>query len=118
MYTIGIEGEGFTAAPLEQLSSATGGQYYGASSTAALKSVYGTIGEVLKRTWRVQYVTAARPGDRIRQEWSSGPVSAFLDLVRTAGEESAWEGDLTVRRRNGTEIGPPKTIRIRIDCGC
>ena len=66
VYTIGIEGEGFTSAPLEQLSSATGGQYYGASSTAALKSVYGTIGEVLKRTWRMQYVTAARPGDLIR----------------------------------------------------
>jgi tight adherence protein B len=66
VYTIGIEGEGFTSAPLEQLASATGGQYYGASSTAALKSVYGTIGEVLKRTWRVQYVTAARPGDLIR----------------------------------------------------
>ena len=66
VYTIGIEGEGFTSAPLEQLSAATGGQYYGASSTAALKSVYGTIGEVLKRTWRVQYVTAARPGDLIR----------------------------------------------------
>jgi tight adherence protein B len=66
VYTIGIEGKGFTSAPLEQLSAATGGQYYGASSTAALKSVYGTIGEVLKRTWRVQYVTAARPGDLIR----------------------------------------------------
>ena len=66
VYTIGIEGEGFTSAPLEQLATATGGQYYGASSTAALKSVYGTIGEVLKRTWRVQYVTAARPGDLIR----------------------------------------------------
>jgi tight adherence protein B len=66
VYTIGIEGEGFTSAPLEQLASATGGQYYGASSTAALKSVYGTIGEVLKRTWRVQYVTSARPGDLIR----------------------------------------------------
>ena len=66
VYTIGIEGKGFTSAPLEQLSAATGGQYYGASSTAALKSVYGTIAEVLKRTWRVQYVTAARPGDLIR----------------------------------------------------
>jgi tight adherence protein B len=66
VYTIGIEGEGFTSAPLEQLASATGGQYYGASSTKALKSVYGTIAEVLKRTWRVQYVTAARPGDLIR----------------------------------------------------
>jgi hypothetical protein len=59
-----------------------------------------------------------RPGARVRQEWKSGPVSAFLDLVRTGGGESSWEGDLTVRKCNGTEVGPPKTIRIRIDCGC
>jgi hypothetical protein len=59
-----------------------------------------------------------RPGGRIRQEWTSGDVSAFLDLVRTGGEENYWEGDLTVRKRNGTEVGPPKAIRIRIDCGC
>jgi tight adherence protein B len=65
VYTIGIEGAGFTASPLEELSSSTGGQYYGASSSADLQSVYATIADVLKRTWRVQYVTAARPGDRI-----------------------------------------------------
>jgi tight adherence protein B len=65
VYTIGIEGAGFTATPLEELSSSTGGQYYGASSSADLQAVYATIADVLKRTWRVQYVTAARPGDRI-----------------------------------------------------
>jgi hypothetical protein len=59
-----------------------------------------------------------RPGERMRQQWTSGPVSAVLDLVRTVGEESSWEGDLTVRKRNGTEVGPAKAIRIRIDCGC
>jgi hypothetical protein len=59
-----------------------------------------------------------RPGDRIRQEWRSGSISAFFDLVRTGREESHWEGDLTVRTRNGTEVGSPKAIRIRIDCGC
>jgi hypothetical protein len=59
-----------------------------------------------------------KPGDRIRQEWRSGPVSAFLDLVRTGGEESSWEGDLTVRKGNGIEVGPSKAFRIRIECGC
>ena len=59
-----------------------------------------------------------RVGDRMRQQWISGPVSAVLDLVRTGGEESYWEGDLTVQRRDGTEVGPPTAIRIRIDCGC
>ena len=66
IYAIGIEGEGFTADPLLELSNSTGGQYYGASSTSNLAAVYGTIAETLKKTWRIQYVTAARPGDRIR----------------------------------------------------
>jgi tight adherence protein B len=66
VYTIGIEGAGFTSDPLVQISNKTGGQYYGAASTSDLASVYGTIAETLKRTWRIQYVTAARPGDRIR----------------------------------------------------
>ena len=66
IYTIGIEGKGFTSDPLFEISGSTGGQYYGASSTSDLASVYGTIAETLKRTWRIQYVTAARPGDRIR----------------------------------------------------
>ena len=65
VYTIGVEGNGFTADPLLQISESTGGQYYGASSTSGLASVYGTIAQTLKRTWRVQYVTASRPHDRI-----------------------------------------------------
>jgi tight adherence protein B len=90
VYTIGIEGEGFTAAPLEELSSATGGQYYGASSSAGLKSVYGTIAEVLKRTWRVQYVTAARPGDRIELQASViGQGSAAKRVAIPRGMGSA-----------------------------
>jgi len=94
VYTIGIEGEGFTAAPLEELSSATGGQYYGASSSAGLKSVYGTIAETLKRTWRVQYVTAARPGDRIRLEASvigEGTAAQRVAIPRRMGSAAPAE---------------------------
>lgn len=65
VYTIGIEGSGFDPAPLEAIAADTGGQYYGASSSAELRSVYASIAAALKRTWRAQYVTAARPGDRI-----------------------------------------------------
>ena len=79
VYTIGIEGTGFTSDPLRQISAATGGQYYGASSTSALASVYGTIAATLKRTWRVQYVTAARPGDHIQ-------VAASIVGQGSAGE--------------------------------
>jgi tight adherence protein B len=65
VYTIGIEGTGFTPDPLVEIASKTGGQYYGASSTSHLAAVYGTIAQTLKRTWRISYVTASRPGDHI-----------------------------------------------------
>jgi tight adherence protein B len=66
VYTIGIEGAGFTSTPLEELASATGGQYFSASSSSALARVYGAIAAALKKTWRIQYVTAAAPGDHVR----------------------------------------------------
>jgi tight adherence protein B len=66
IYAIGIEGEGFTADALKELASSTGGQYYGAASTSDLAGVYASIATALKKTWRIQYVTAARPGDSIR----------------------------------------------------
>jgi hypothetical protein len=59
-----------------------------------------------------------RPGDRMRQQWISGSVSVLLDLVRTGGDESHWEGDLTVRARSGSKAESSKTLRIRIECGC
>jgi tight adherence protein B len=68
VYAIGIEGTGFTADPLIDIADKTGGQYYGASSTSALAAVYTKIVDTLKRTWRIQYVTASRPGDRIHVE--------------------------------------------------
>lgn len=66
VYTIGIEGAGFTSDPLVQLADATGGQYFGASSSSDLGRVYAAIAAALKKTWRVQYVTAAVPGDHLR----------------------------------------------------
>ena len=66
IYAIGIEGQGFTPDALKELTSSTGGQYYGATSTSNLAGVYSSIAAALKKTWRIQYVTAARPGDSIR----------------------------------------------------
>ena len=65
VYTIGIEGTGFTPAPLREIASKTGGQYYTAASTADLAGVYRSIADNLKRTWRIQYVTTGRPGDTL-----------------------------------------------------
>jgi len=66
IYPIGIEGQGFDPAPLQQLARETGGRYFAAASTGALAAVYRSIAQRLGHTWRVSYVTAARPGDHIR----------------------------------------------------
>jgi tight adherence protein B len=65
VYVIGIESAAFNPEPLKRLSRETGGSYHGAASTEALKAVYSTIGKELQRTWRLQYMTNARPGDRL-----------------------------------------------------
>ena len=70
IYPIGMEGRGFDPAALGQLASATGGRYYTAASTGALAGVYGSIAKRLGHTWRMTYVTSARPGDRLRIEAS------------------------------------------------
>ena len=62
VYTIGIESGDFAKGPLEQIATATGGAYYGASSSGALAGAYDAVARDLARTWRVSYLTAARPG--------------------------------------------------------
>jgi tight adherence protein B len=65
VYTIGIEGSDFNPEPLKRLSDATNGSYYAAATSDALSDVYSSIAEDLRRTWHLEYVTAARPGDRL-----------------------------------------------------
>ena len=81
VYPIGMEGRGFDRAALEQLAGATGGRYYDAASADALAGVYGSIAKRLGHTWRMTYVTSARPGDRLRIDASvarAGSAGASL----------------------------------------
>ncbi len=82
VYPIGIEGQDFDPAPLQQLARETGGRYYGAASTDVLAGVYSSIANRLGHTWRVSYVTSARPGDTIRLDATvPGAGSATSSLV-------------------------------------
>ena len=63
VYPIAIESEQFSPEPLKRIARETGGTYFGAASSAALGAVYASIAEELQRTWRVEYFTAARPGE-------------------------------------------------------
>ena len=83
IYIVAIESPKFNPTPLRKLAAATGGAYHGASSTAALQEEYQAIASELKRTWRLEYATAVRPGDHatLQARWvgqSSKPAALTL----------------------------------------
>jgi tight adherence protein B len=63
VYPVAIEAPGFSSVALKDLASSTGGSYHAATSTKKLPAIYGDIAAELARTWRVEYLTASRPGD-------------------------------------------------------
>lgn len=65
VYPIGIEGPQFSPNALEEIAQETGGAYYGAASSEALTQAYSSIADELRRTWQLEYITSARPGEEI-----------------------------------------------------
>lgn len=65
VYVIGIESGQFSGADVKKISGATNGQYYSAASPEVLSEVYNSIAEDLRRTWLLEYMTNARPGDQL-----------------------------------------------------
>ncbi|HEY7707842.1 MAG TPA: type II secretion system F family protein [Gaiellaceae bacterium] len=83
VFAIALEGKTFSPAPLKQIASETGGSYRGASSSAELRQAYAQIAAELRRSWRLEYLTSARPGDPVALEASLprlGKGSAQLSI--------------------------------------
>src|SRR5256886_11926932 len=59
---------------LERLASETGGSFHAAATSATLSGIYSSIGRELRRTWRLRYLTTARPGDKLELKASVGRV--------------------------------------------
>ena len=115
IYSIGIEGTGFTSDPLRELATSTGGQYYGAASTAQLARVYSSIAAALKKTWRVQYVTAARPGDNIRLTASIVGAGSTTQLAKIpAGDMTTAPEPSKLLPTNAYGPGGPLAIAIAV----
>ena len=93
VYAIGIDSRGFTPAPLRALASATGGRFVEATSTGQLTAIYHSISEALTRTWQLRYLTAARPGDRIRLSVAVPGGGAATTTVALAGAGPAAVAD-------------------------
>jgi tight adherence protein B len=98
MYVIGIESRLFAPGDLKKLAAGTGGRYYAAASPGFLHAIYGRIADELARTWQVEYLTSARPGDKIAVTASvagQGTASTSAALVRqenVAASKSALPG--------------------------
>jgi tight adherence protein B len=81
VYPIEIGGGDATAAPLRRMARETGGTFHAAATSKALTGVYSSISAELRRTWRLEYVTAARPGEKIHLRASLVPEGATsIDL--------------------------------------
>ena len=77
---------------LERLASSTGGSFHTASTSATLSGIYSSIGRELRRTWRVRYLTTARPGDRLELKASVGRLGSDTTSVSVPGSGSATNG--------------------------
>jgi tight adherence protein B len=92
VYVIGIESPQFNPVPLQEIAAQTGGRYFGTSTSAGIAAVYASIARELARTWRISYVTAARPGDHLRLEASvvgEGTGAADFSIPLLNGDVSA-----------------------------
>jgi tight adherence protein B len=95
VYVVGIESALFNPEPMKQIASETGGNYYGAASTEALTEVYSSIAEELSRTWRLEFVATALPGEKISLAARAGGEEASValtapgDAVKTRSPEAS-----------------------------
>jgi tight adherence protein B len=65
IYVVGIQSRLFEPGALRTLAGRTGGRYYAAASPGYLHGIYTAIADELRRTWQFEYLTAARPGDKL-----------------------------------------------------
>jgi tight adherence protein B len=91
VYPVAIVSPDFRPAPLMRLAKETGGTYYPAPSSAALANVYTQIAAELSRTWRVEYVTAARPGETIHLSTEVGILGTATSGLTLPGTREATE---------------------------
>src|SRR6185437_14045919 len=88
VYPIAVGGDSATVAPLRQMARETGGSFKSAASSSSLDAVYSSIASELKRTWRVEYVTAARPGDKLHLRVLLNPEGAASTDVTIPGSSA------------------------------
>jgi tight adherence protein B len=94
VYPISIGATAATTRPLQELARDTSGAFNSAATSKALSGVYSSIAAELKRTWRIEYVTAARPGDKLHLRANLPPEgAASTDLSIPGSFEAPSSGE-------------------------
>jgi len=93
IYPVAIASHDFDPVPLQQLALQTNGTYHRATSSAALRSVYVSIADELARTWQLNYVTAARPGDHVTLVTATRNGNARTSLTIPASYGNGSQSD-------------------------
>jgi tight adherence protein B len=88
VYPIAITSDQIAVKPLRRLARATGGSFYAAPSSSALAGVYARVAAELRRTWRLSYPTAARPGATLRLSVAQRGVGTASTVVTVPGENA------------------------------
>jgi tight adherence protein B len=115
VYVVAIESPRFNPEPLKELAAKTGGRYFGTTSSAGITGVYRTIAKELARTWRIEYVTAARPLDRIRLTASViGEGSANDQLTIPRGSAVEMAGPSKLLPKNAYGPGGPLGVAVAV----
>jgi tight adherence protein B len=86
VYPISIGGGDKTRQPLQKLARETGGAFNSAASSKALSGIYSSVASELKRTWRIEYVTAARPGETLHLRVALDPEGAASSDLTIPGD--------------------------------
>jgi tight adherence protein B len=91
VYAIGIDGRQFRPGTLRSLTQKTGGGYRTAASSD-LGGVYADVARELQNTWRLDFITSARPGEApkiVARVPGQGTDSARLRVPVTAAVEGS-----------------------------
>ncbi len=89
VYPIAVGSTEAARQPLRQMARDTGATFHGAASSAVLKGVYSSIAAELRRTWRLEYVTAARPGEKLHLRAALEPEGTAVADLTVPGELAA-----------------------------
>ncbi|HVC88379.1 MAG TPA: type II secretion system F family protein [Gaiellaceae bacterium] len=115
VYTIGIGGPSFTPDALRRIASETGGSYRQATSAERLGGVYAALADELARTWQLSYLTAARPGARLRLSATVPGAGSAGTIVDVPGTEAGTTAPSSLIPSVGYSTAG--TIVVGLTCG-